>query len=71
MIIIDQSTVTDVYLGEFMRMYDHYTFRFFLAHAQAEQVENFLRTDDSWADKYFNNALEQRDRLIFSGREAS
>jgi phosphatidylserine/phosphatidylglycerophosphate/cardiolipin synthase-like enzyme len=71
LIIIDQPTVADVYLGEFMRMYDHYTFRFFLAHAQAGQVENFLRTDDSWADKYFNNALEQRDRLIFSGREAS
>ena len=70
LVIFDQPAVADVYLTEFMRMYEHYRFRFLLAHMKSEQAERFLKTDDSWTDKYFNDALEQRDRLIFSGSEA-
>lgn len=69
LVICDQPAVADVYLTEFMRMYDHYMFRFFLARREAGQVDCFLKTDDSWTDKYFNNELERRDRLIFSGSD--
>jgi phosphatidylserine/phosphatidylglycerophosphate/cardiolipin synthase-like enzyme len=68
LVIFDQPALVDVYLTEFMRLYDHYMFRFFLARAEAGQVDHFLKTDDSWTDKYFNDQLEQRDRLIFSGQ---
>lgn len=69
LVIFDQPAVVDVYLSEFMRVYDHYMFRSFLAHAAAGEVDHFLKTDDTWTDKYFNNTLEQRDRLIFSDQE--
>lgn len=68
LVIFNQPAVVDVYLTEFMRVYDHYTFRYFLSRAGAGQVDRFLKTDDSWTDKYFTDGLEQRDRLIFSGQ---
>jgi len=69
LLIFDEPAVTDVYLTEFMRMYDHYTFRFFLTRMEAGLVDRFLKTDDYWTDKYFNDELERRDRLIFSGQD--
>jgi phosphatidylserine/phosphatidylglycerophosphate/cardiolipin synthase-like enzyme len=68
LVIFDQPAVTDVYLTEFMRMYDHYRFRFFLARLKVGKVDCFLKTDDSWTDKYFTDELEKRDRLIFSNQ---
>ncbi|GAC1359650.1 MAG: phospholipase D-like domain-containing protein [Ktedonobacteraceae bacterium] len=67
LIIVNQPAVTDVYLGEFMRLYDHYQFRYFLARGETNRTNRNLHTDDSWTDKYFRPGLELRDRLIFSG----
>lgn len=67
LIIINEPEVTDVYLGEFMRLYDHYQFRYFLTRGETDQVNLHLHPDDSWTEKYFREGLEQRDRMIFSG----
>ncbi len=68
LIIVNEPEVTDVYLGEFMRLYDHYQFRYFLARGETSHLNRNLHTDDSWTDKYFREGLEQRDRLTFSGK---
>ena len=67
LIIFNEPAVTDVYLGEFMRLYDHYQFRYFLSRGETNHINRNLRADDSWTDKYFREGLEQRDRLTFSG----
>lgn len=67
LVIFDQPALVDVYLTEFMRLYDHYRFRFLLDRKETGEGDLSLKTDDSWTDKYFNDELEQRDRLIFSG----
>lgn len=66
LVIANQPAVVDVYLGEFMRMYEHYTFRFLLERTANDPAGRFLCTDDSWTNKYFSGGLEQQDRQMFS-----
>ncbi|HEY6411566.1 MAG TPA: phospholipase D-like domain-containing protein [Ktedonobacteraceae bacterium] len=67
LVITQQPAVVDVYLGEFMRMYEHYRFRYTLAQAaNTPTAAPVLFADDSWASKYFAAGLEQQDRQIFS-----
>ncbi|HET7640677.1 MAG TPA: hypothetical protein VFK47_18355, partial [Ktedonobacteraceae bacterium] len=66
LVIAHQPEVVDVYLTEFMRMYEHYRFRYLLDLTANNPVGLTLCTDDSWANKYFTDGLEQQDRQIFS-----
>jgi phosphatidylserine/phosphatidylglycerophosphate/cardiolipin synthase-like enzyme len=69
LIIYHQPEVVDVYLGEFMRMYEHYRFRYLLDQsAKTPAGAPHLIMDDSWANKYFTDVLEQQDRQIFSAQ---
>lgn len=68
LVIAHQPEVVDVYLSEFMRMYEHYRFRYLLDLTANNPVGLTLCTDDSWANKYFTDGLEQQDRQIFSAQ---
>ena len=66
LVITQQPAVVDVYLGEFMRLYEHYRFRFLLKRTTNTPADRFLFIDDSWTNKYFTDGVEQQDRQIFS-----
>ncbi len=68
LVIAHQPEVIDVYLSEFMRMYEHYRFRSLLDQTASNPAGLTLCTDDSWATKYFTDGLEQQDRQIFSAQ---
>ncbi|CAL2093031.1 PLD phosphodiesterase domain-containing protein [Tenacibaculum sp. 190524A02b] len=72
MIIIKGDTgVVDIYLTEFMRLFNHFEFRDEMkSHGKEEdniQFSDFLATDDSWTDVYFKEGtLHLRERKLFS-----
>lgn len=67
--IFDEPEVADVYLGEFMRMFDHYYFRDHIKAAKAQAIANpkaaFLDETDGWTQRYFNQGERQREREAF------
>lgn len=67
--IFGESEVADVYLGEFMRMFDHYYFRDRAKEIAAEKKTNpkagFLANDDSWTNQYFEGGERDALRLAF------
>ncbi len=66
LVISGNTAVADVYLGEFMRMFDHYMFRDLMARAKKQPKILALAEDDSWTAKYFAGGPEERDRKAFS-----
>ena len=66
LVIHSDPAVADVYLGEFMRMFDHYAFRDLQSRTKKKPKSISLSEDDSWADKYFAGGVEERDRVVFS-----
>jgi phosphatidylserine/phosphatidylglycerophosphate/cardiolipin synthase-like enzyme len=57
LVVRGDKRVTDIYLGEFMRLFNHFYFRYIVAKFhQADAVtgkKGFLATDDSWRDPYY------------------
>lgn len=74
LVIRNDTRVTDIYLGEFMRMYSHHAFREAVARAQAEGEEeqwkpNYLAPDDGWQTDYFTPGHQRfLRRRYFSGK---
>ncbi len=70
MIIIHGDTsVADIYLGEFMRLWDHFYFRDIVSRLSKESTvdSSYLRPDDSWTDKFFKQGLiHEKVRLAFA-----
>lgn len=70
-IIRGNKRVADMYLGEFMRLYDHFRFRGTPIGAKAESRKGkkpllYLIPDDSWTDVYFREGHpKQKRRLLF------
>ena len=76
LIIRGDTAVMDIYITEFMRMFEHYWFR---AHLQGkteggkkkktvEERIAGLKKDDSWTEPYYKDGTrEQIDRLAFAG----
>jgi phosphatidylserine/phosphatidylglycerophosphate/cardiolipin synthase-like enzyme len=67
--IAGETAVADVYLGEFMRMFDHYYFRD-VAKAMAKLKKQdpkagFLDESDGWSGRYFDGGDRQAQRLAF------
>ena len=62
------TAVADVYVADFMRMFEHYWFRS-RKDAKLEAHQIFaLKGTDAWSEKYFTpGTREQRDRLAFLG----
>lgn len=67
--IFGEKEVADVYLGEFMRMFDHYYFRDHIkvakAQAQKDPKAAFLDDTDAWTQRYFNGGGRERERIAF------
>jgi phosphatidylserine/phosphatidylglycerophosphate/cardiolipin synthase-like enzyme len=67
LVIRGHTGVADVYVTEFMRMFEHYHFRASAAAAKHDDPLG-LSPDDSWSDKYYvSGSTEERDRRMFAG----
>jgi phosphatidylserine/phosphatidylglycerophosphate/cardiolipin synthase-like enzyme len=71
LIVQDDPRVADIYLGEFMRIFNHFYFRYLSQKPRtltpaAGDTTGFLTPDDSWAPRYFNPSTPScRQRLLF------
>jgi phosphatidylserine/phosphatidylglycerophosphate/cardiolipin synthase-like enzyme len=67
--IAGETEVADVYLGEFMRMFDHYYFRAYMKIVAKEKKQNpkagFLDATDKWTDRFFGAGEREALRLAF------
>jgi phosphatidylserine/phosphatidylglycerophosphate/cardiolipin synthase-like enzyme len=67
--IVGEPAVADIYLGEFMRMFDHYYFRAYVKRVEAErgqgQPSGYLAPDDSWTTDFFAGGPRQALRRAF------
>ncbi|MCA9200394.1 MAG: hypothetical protein KDA87_22795 [Planctomycetales bacterium] len=69
LIVRNNNRVADIYLGEFMRLYNHHAFREFLERVNSNTLSanpSHLRTDDWWRS-YFGNTARSRQRQFFVG----
>lgn len=69
LIIRGNKRVADVYLGEYMRFWNHYAFREWLA-AKGDSIDpgfKHLDTENKWWRGYFGNTVRSRQRQYFSG----
>ncbi|WP_261362034.1 phospholipase D-like domain-containing protein [Bremerella sp. TYQ1] len=69
LIVRNNNRVADIYLGEFMRLYNHHAFREFLEGVDASKLgtkPNHLRTDEWWKG-YFGDTARSRQRQFFAG----
>jgi phosphatidylserine/phosphatidylglycerophosphate/cardiolipin synthase-like enzyme len=74
LIIQGNKRVADIYLGEFMRLWHHYRFRF-IVNAKAEENStakantyepNYLCEDPSWTENFYKNGtFKYKRRLAF------
>ena len=76
LIIRGDTDIMDIYVTEFMRMFEHYWFRFKRSQKEAEakakgqEVDKVLVLKDSaeWSDPYYvKGSEEMRDRQMFAG----
>lgn len=76
MVVVRGNTrVTDMYMGEFMRLFNHFYFRD-IANRQAkdpgtkERESSYLVPDDSWTDPYYKkDSVKWKERLLFRGKK--
>jgi phosphatidylserine/phosphatidylglycerophosphate/cardiolipin synthase-like enzyme len=68
LIIRGNKRAAEIYLGEFMRLYNHYAFREWASKQSPDSPKTLahLRTDDWWKD-YFGNTERSRQREYFAG----
>jgi phosphatidylserine/phosphatidylglycerophosphate/cardiolipin synthase-like enzyme len=68
LVIRGHPSAADVYLTEFLRMFDHYSFREFVKRHHLRHARP-LAPNDEWADDYFAAGSERRqERLVFAGK---
>jgi phosphatidylserine/phosphatidylglycerophosphate/cardiolipin synthase-like enzyme len=72
MVIIQGNTrVADLYLGEFMRLFNHFQFRDYLNRTMAKpgskvRKSAYLAPDDRWTRKFYvRGSYHQKERLLF------
>jgi phosphatidylserine/phosphatidylglycerophosphate/cardiolipin synthase-like enzyme len=67
--IVGETEVADVYLGEFMRMFDHYYFRDHMKMIEEQKKTDpkagFLDETDGWTERFFGGAEREALRLAF------
>lgn len=69
-IIRGDTTVADIYLGEFMRLWDHFYFRDVANRLSKESTVDsaYLYSNDGWTDKYFKpGSILEKVRILFAG----
>jgi phosphatidylserine/phosphatidylglycerophosphate/cardiolipin synthase-like enzyme len=69
LVIRGNTRVADIYLGEYMRLWNHYAFREWLANGAqgATQAFKHLDVSDQWWRRYFGNSAQSRQRAYFAG----
>jgi phosphatidylserine/phosphatidylglycerophosphate/cardiolipin synthase-like enzyme len=72
LLIRGDKRVADIYLGEFMRLFNHFYFRYHVNRMKSANLEKkqggFLSEDNSWTKNYFKNGHpKQKERLYFAG----
>jgi hypothetical protein len=72
-VVRGDKRVADIYLGEFMRLWQHYRFRY-VENAIAEEKHidkykpNYLCADDAWVAPYYKkDSVKYRRRRAFAG----
>lgn len=67
LVIQDDPRVADIYLGEFMRVFNHYYSRYLRQKIRAGAGQNaYLCPDDGWARRYYDRTTPSyRQRLLF------
>jgi phosphatidylserine/phosphatidylglycerophosphate/cardiolipin synthase-like enzyme len=72
LVIRGDKRVADIYLGEFMRMFDHFKFReiasrYAAASDTKEHQSAYLTPDDSWTNDYYEaGSVKSMRRLLFA-----
>lgn len=75
LIVRGNTRVADIYLGEFMRLFNHFYFRDVAnrqakEHGSEERESAYLVPDDSWtAPFYEQDSVKWKERLLFRGRK--
>jgi phosphatidylserine/phosphatidylglycerophosphate/cardiolipin synthase-like enzyme len=70
LVIRGNKRVADVYLGEYMRLWNHYAFREWAAQPSSKAGAarfKYLDTSNKWWREYFGNSARSRQRQYFSG----
>jgi len=69
LLIRKDKRTADIYLGEYMRLWNHYAFREFLAKSPnaATARPGFLDEENKWWRNYFGDGEKSRQRSYFSG----
>jgi phosphatidylserine/phosphatidylglycerophosphate/cardiolipin synthase-like enzyme len=69
LVIRGDVRVADIYLGEYMRLWNHYAFREWVAAGAPGGSPEFKHLDiqDTWWKKYFGDTAQSRQRVYFSG----
>ena len=71
LVIRGDKRVADIYLGEYMRLWNHYAFREWVANKAEGQELKPLDPDSRWWRSYFGKTQQSSQRQYFSGIEAS
>jgi len=72
-VIRGDKRVADIYLGEFMRLWQHYRFRYVEnaiaeSHKKTDYKPNYLCESDAWVPPYYKkNSIKCRKRETFCG----
>ena len=71
LVIRGNTRVADIYLGEYMRFWNHHAFREWAASKRAPAEETFRHLDvtDRWWRQYFGDTDRSRQRQYFAGVE--
>lgn len=73
LVIRGDKRVADIYLGEFMRLWQHYRFRYIVNRVADETADkdyqpNYLDPTASWSDPYYKSgSVKYRKRKAFAG----
>src|SRR5437870_8209429 len=69
LVIRGDARVADIYLGEFMRLYNHFAFRDWLSQQpkNTEAKVSHLDEQDKWWKRYFDGSFASRQREYFAG----
>ena len=69
LLIRGDKRVADVYVGEFMRLFDHFFVRNLVSRQRDPSTlrHTHLRPDDSWSRAHYRDGPRQKERLYFAG----
>ncbi len=72
LVVRGDTRVADVYVGEYMRLWNHYAFREWVASPRARGGEGLQHLDvtDQWWRGYFGASARSRQRQYFAGSAA-